>query len=87
MVRFQIHRLDDPTAADQHYRAFWRIDGQTFRVHAWRLEEWLRLSPEHRPRDAHRIQDHGWMTLRPIQMRESQDQRLAYLSPSPVSSH
>jgi hypothetical protein len=27
------------------------------------------------------------MTLRPIQMRESQDQRLAYLSPSPVSSH
>jgi hypothetical protein len=91
MSHFQIHRIDDPRLTGQHYRAFWRIDGRTYRVHDWRLVEWLRLSPEHRPRDACRLKGAGWMTLRPIRQTEAvqaecQDQRSAYLSPLPVSS-
>jgi hypothetical protein len=91
MVRFQIHRLDDPTAADQHYRAFWRIEGQLFRVHVWNLKEWLRIPAADRPRDARCLKGPGFMTLRPMgeteaTQAECQDQPPENRSPVPVSN-
>jgi hypothetical protein len=89
MARFHIIRLDDPRAAEQHYRAFWRVDGRTFRVHVWNLIEWLRIPVADRPRDAYRLRGPGWMTLRPMgeteaTQAECQDQHSQNQSPSPV---
>jgi hypothetical protein len=91
MARFQIHRLDDPRADDQHYRAFWRIDGRTFRVHVWSLKEWLRIPWADRPRDARPLKGPGWMTVRPMRETEAtqaecQEQQPENLSPLPVSN-
>jgi hypothetical protein len=89
MSHFQIHRLDDPTSADDHYRAFWRIDGRTFRVHVWGLAAWERLTGANRPRDACRLEGSAWMTLRPIEEAAAvhagcTDHTSEDLSPSPV---
>jgi hypothetical protein len=91
MSHFQIHRIDDPRVADRHHRAFRRIGGQTFRVHARGLVEGQRPASEHRPRDARHLEGPAWMRPRPIRQAEAvraecRDQRSAYLSPSPVSS-
>jgi hypothetical protein len=91
MSRFQIHRLDEPPSADEHYRAFWRIDGRTFRVHVWGPAAWERLTGANRPRDACRLEGSGWMTLGPIRKTAAvhagcTDHTSEYLSPLPVSS-
>jgi hypothetical protein len=65
-AHFEILRLDDPCVADEHYRAFWRVDGQSLVVHVWSLKQWRRLPPAERPDDAFRLEGPGWMTLRPM---------------------
>jgi hypothetical protein len=71
MSRFQIRRVDDPTLADQHYRAFWAIEGKTFRVHIWSLAQWRQILWANRPRDACVVEGPGRMTLRPIDEPEA----------------
>jgi hypothetical protein len=71
MSRFQILRLDDPTAADQHLRLFWRVNGRTFRVHAWSLTDWRLLPSEERPSDACHIPGACWFTARPMEVSEA----------------
>jgi hypothetical protein len=65
-AHFRIFRLDDPRDPEGHYRAFWRIDGQSLAVHVWSQAQWRRLPPDDRPDDAFRLEGPGWMTLRPM---------------------
>jgi hypothetical protein len=70
--RFRIFRVDPPVEseappADSHYRAFWEIEGQTFRVHVWSDSEWERLSPTRLPSNARSINGRGWMVMQPVE--------------------
>jgi hypothetical protein len=69
---FQIHRLDTAAdSSDRHYRAFWRINGETFRVHVWNLDQWRRIPVGEQPRDACPL-DGGVMVVRPIAGMQTQ---------------
>ena len=70
--RFQIHSLDDPGVPDAHFRAFWRTDGRTFRVHVWGSDQCEWMSEPNRPHDAIQLEGPGWMTIR--LMKKSRDE-------------
>jgi hypothetical protein len=82
---FQIYRLDDPELPDDHYRAFWRIDGRTFRVQVWGPLQWDGMLDLDRPRDAIRLKGGVWMTLRPMDVSWDEEEQLVadHLASSP----
>ena len=69
---FRIHRIDRPRTAedeapDTHYRAFWKIDDKTYRVHVWSTDDWEQQPIEEHPAEARNLDGRGWMLLKPIE--------------------
>jgi hypothetical protein len=71
---FRIHRIDRPHTADDpaqdtHYRAFWKIDDTTYRVHVWSTDTRESQPNDEQRSEARNLDGKGWMLLKPIEAR------------------